>query len=63
MNLQENEESTGFRMVTSKPREAFEMAEKMAFAGYRVSLSGVKGELWTVVVTETDQVNQHAPAA
>jgi len=60
MNLQENEDSTGFTVVTNDPAQAFEMAERMAFSGYRVNLSGVKGKLWTVVVTETKEVNQHA---
>lgn len=63
MTLNENQESTGFTMLTTDSREAFKMAEKMAFAGYRVNLSGVKGELWTVVVTETEQGNQHAITA
>lgn len=63
MTLNENQESTGFTMLTTDPREAFKMAEKMAFAGYSVKLSGVKGALWTVVVTETEQSNQHAITA
>lgn len=63
MTINENQESTGFTMLTADCSQAFKMAEKMAFSGYRVSLSGVKGGPWTVIVTETNEGNQHAITA
>lgn len=58
--LRTNETDTGFTMLTNDSSSAFAMAEKMAFAGYKVKLSGVKGGEWEVIVSETDEVNQHA---
>lgn len=52
--LREHESGDGFTFTTQDPKSAFAMAEKMVFSGkrYAISLSGVKGGEWTVVVTE-----------
>lgn len=53
--MTEHETGDGFTLVTNSHYRAFAMAEKMAFSGYSVQLSGVKGDDWTVVVTESDR--------
>lgn len=40
------------RVVSTRADGAFEFALKMAKAGYKINLSGVNGQLWTVVVNE-----------
>lgn len=53
--MTEHETGDGFTLVTNSHYRAFAMAEKMAFAGYSIQLSGVKGGDWSVVVTESDR--------
>lgn len=53
--MTEHETGDGFTLVANSHYRAFAMAEKMAFAGYSVQLSGFKGGDWTVVVTESDR--------
>lgn len=40
------------KVVSTRADGAFEFALKMAKAGYKINLSGVNGELWTVIVNE-----------
>lgn len=53
--MTEHETGDGFTLVTNSHYRAFAMAEKMAFSGYSIRLSGIKGGDWTVVVTESDK--------
>lgn len=60
--MTEHETGDGFTLVTNSHYSAFAMAEKMAFAGYSVHLSGIKGGDWTVVVTESSRAKEQANA-
>lgn len=63
--MTEHETGDGFTLVTNSHYSAFAMAEKMAFAGYSIQLSGIKGGDWTVVVTECERAKElsHALSA
>ena len=53
--MTEHETGDGFTLVTNSHYRAFAMAEKMAFSGYSIQLSGFKGGEWTVIVTECER--------
>lgn len=61
--LREHETGGGFTLTTTVAMSAFQMAEKMAFAGYSVKLSKEPEGDWVVVATKTAGVNQHAKDA
>lgn len=56
--MTEHETGDGFTLVTNSRYNAFALAEKMAFAGYSVHLSGVINSDWTVVVTECERTKE-----